>query len=309
VIGLLIDTFTLAAIFVVVGLGYVLVYSVLGIFHLVHGDVVIAGGLVALGVLNVVGVPASSAVGAVAVLVLATAAAVAVCTLTSIGIEAGVYRRLRSRSILTPLLAALGLSLILENILLLATSKDPVAFPQAVTPQGYIEIGEARLSYVSITLIIVAVLLLAGTALFIKRSRLGAAMLAVAQDREAAELVGLPTKRITATAFALAGGLAGVAGVMYGMYVGSLKWSMGLTLGIKGFAAALIGGLGSIIGAGVGALVLAAGEIFGVGVELFDLQLDSGWREAVAYTLVILVLLVRPSGLLSRGQRTWQVRN
>jgi len=306
---LAVNAITLGSLYVLVALGYVLVYSVLRIFHLVHGDVVVLGGMLGIGVLRIAGVgrpdglPVVPAVLA-AILVAATAGAA-----ISWGIEVGVYRRIRTRSRLTPLLAALGLSMVLQNLLLLFTSKDPIPFPASAIPQGYVEVAGVRLLYVSIVIVAAAVLLLVGVALFVRGTRLGTAMLAVAQDPEAAVLIGIPVRRVTAAGFVLAGGLAGAAGVLFGMYIGSLTWFIGAGFGIRGFSAALIGGLSSIVGAGLGGYVLAFGEIFGVGLPLGPLQLDPSWRDAVAFCLVVLVLLLRPEGLLGGRTFTWQIRN
>jgi branched-chain amino acid transport system permease protein len=192
---------------------------------------------------------------------------------------------------------------------MLSTSKTPVLFPIGAIPQGVLTVGPVRVLETSLVVIGAGLVCLGGTVLLFRRSDIGTAMRAIAQDQEAAELVGLPTGRIIRAGFAVAGALAGVGGMLLGMFVGSLKWSDGLLLGIKGFAAALIGGLGSLIGVGLGAVVLAVGEIFGVGIRLGTFQLDNSWRDTTAFLIVIVVFLLRPEGILRRGARTWQVRN
>ena len=308
-VELAVNALTLGALYVLVALGYVLVYSVLRIFHLVHGDVVVLGGMLGIAVLRLLAVGRPGGAPAWLAMLAAILVAAAAGALVSWGIEVAVYRRIRTRSRLTPLLAALGLSLVLENLLLLSTSKDPVPFPAAAIPQGHVEIAGVRLLHVSMVIIGAALLLLGGVAAFIRGTRLGTAMLAVAQDAEAAILVGVPVRRVTAAGFVLAGALAGAAGVLFGMYIGSLTWFIGSGFGIRGFSAALIGGLSSIVGAGLGGFVLAAGEIFGVGLPLGPLQLDPSWRDAIAFCLVVVVLLFRPEGLLGGRVYTWQVRN
>lgn len=306
---LTINALTLGSLYVLVALGYVLVYSVLRIFHLVHGDVVVLGGMLGIGVLRRLGAGQPDGMPAAAAVVAAILVAAVAGALVSWGIEVGVYRRIRTRSRLTPLLAALGLSMVLQNLLLLFTSKDPVPFPAGAIPQGYIEIAGIRFLHVSIVIVVAAVALLGAVAAFVRGTRLGTAMLAVAQDPEAAVLIGIPVRRVTAAGFLLAGALAGAAGVLFGMYIGSLTWYIGAGFGIRGFSAALIGGLSSIVGAGLGGYVLAVGEIFGVGLPLGPLQLDPSWRDAVAFCLVVLVLLFRPEGLFGGRTFTWQVRN
>jgi branched-chain amino acid transport system permease protein len=304
-----VNAVTLGALYVLVALGYVLVYSVLRIFHLVHGDVVVLGGMLGIGVLRTIGVDRAGGVPVTVAVMAALLVAAAAGALVSWMIEAGVYRRIRTRSRLMPLLAALGLSMVLQNLLMLFTSKDPIPFPPAAIPQGHLDIGGVRILYVSILIVAAAIVLLAGVAAFVRGTRLGTAMLAVAQDPEAAILIGIPVRRVTAAGFVLAGGLAGAAGVLFAMYIGSLTWFIGAGFGIRGFSAALIGGLSSITGAGLGGLVLAFGEIFGVGVPLGALQLDPSWRDAVAFCLVVVVLFIRPEGLFGSRMFTWQVRN
>ena len=309
VTALTVDALTLGALYLLVGIGYAIAYSVLGIFHMAHGDVVVMGGMVGIAILRFLDVEAMPPLSRLLGVLLALACAAAAGAAVSLEIELGVYRRLRGRSRITPMLAALGLSLIIENLLQLTTSKDPILVPPSVIPQGAIWLGPVRVLSMSALVIVAALASLAATVLFLRRSDMGTAMRAISQDQEAAELVGLPTGRLIGVGFAMAGALAGVGGVMLGMYAGSLKWSDGLLLGIKGFSASLIGGLGSVIGAGVGALVLAFSEIFGVGIRFGEFQLDNEWRDAVAFLVVIAILLVRPEGILRRGARTWQVRN
>jgi branched-chain amino acid transport system permease protein len=306
---LAINAVTLGSLYVLVALGYVLVYSVLRIFHLVHGDVVVLGGMLGIGVLRLAGVGRPGGIPAPLAILAAMAVAAAAGALVSWGIEVAIYRRIRTRSRLTPLLAALGLSMVLQNLLQLFTSKDPIPFPAAAIPQGYVEFAGVRLLYVSIVIIAAAMVLLAGVAAFVRGTSLGTAMLAVAQDSEAAVLIGIPVRRVTAAGFVLAGSLAGAAGVLFAMYIGSLTWFIGAGFGIRGFSAALIGGLSSIGGAGLGGYVLAFGEIFGVGLSFGPFQLDPSWRDAVAFCLVVLVLLLRPEGLIGGRVFTWQVRN
>jgi branched-chain amino acid transport system permease protein len=308
-VELWVNALTLGSLYVLVALGYVLVYSVLRIFHLAHGDVAVLGGMLGIGVLHLLEVGRPHGVPAAPALVVATLVAAAAGAVVSWAIEVLVYRRIRTRSRLTPLLAALGLSMVLQNILLLLTSKDPIPFPAAAIPQGHVDIAGVRFLHVSLTIVAAAVCLLIGVAAFVRGTRLGTAMLAVAQDAEAARLIGVPVRRVTAAGFLMAGGIAGAAGVLFGMYVGSLTWFIGAGFGIRGFSAALIGGLSSIVGAGLGGYVLAIGEIFGVGLPLGPLQLDPSWRDAVAFCLVVIILLFRPEGLLGGRTYTWQIRN
>lgn len=308
VLELTINALTLGSLYVLVALGYVLVYSVLRIFHMAHGDVVVMGGMVGIGVLHLLGTGKPGGLPPALTITLAIVTAALAGALVSWCIEIGVYRRIRTRSRLTPLLAALGLSMVLQNILLLVTSKDPVSFPRAAIPQGYVMVGGVHLLYVSMVIIGAALVLLGAVAAFIRGTRLGMAMLAVSQDAEAALLVGIPVRRVTAAGFLVAGALAGSAGVMFGMYIGSLAWFIGVGFGIRGFSAALIGGLSSIPGAGVGALILAVGEIFGVGLPLGPFQLDPSWRDVISFLLVVVILIFRPEGLLG-GTSSWRVRN
>lgn len=307
---LTVDALTIGSLYVLIALGYVLIYSILGIFHMVHGDVVIIGGLTAALVLDKFGVGLrSDGPPPLPQLAVATVVAVVVCGLLSLAIEVGVYRRIRSRSPLTPLLAALGLSLIIENVLLLATSKQPILFPPAAIPDGAVSVAGFDVRVLSLLEIFAAVLVLGAVTWYIRSTRLGVAMRAIAQDADAVRMIGVPERRLTAVGFLIAGGIAGLAGVLFAMYVGSLKWSMGLTLGIKGFSAALVGGLGSVAGAGVGGYLLGITEVFATGIRIGDYHIDSSWRDAISFAVVIVVLVLRPQGILGRGGPTWRVRN
>lgn len=307
---LTVDALTIGSLYVLVALGYVLIYSILGIFHMVHGDVVIVGGILAATLLDRMGVGfTSDGPPPIPQLILATLVAVAACGILSVAIEVGVYRRIRSRSPLTPLLAALGLSLIIENVLLLATSKQPILFPPAAIPGGSVSVGGAEVRVLSLVEIVAAVIVLGGVTWYIKATRIGIAMRAIAQDADAVRMIGVPERRLTAVGFLIAGGIAGLAGVLFAMYVGALKWSMGLTLGIKGFSAALVGGLGSVAGAGVGGYLLGITEVFATGLRIGPYHIDSSWRDAISFLLVIVVLVLRPQGIMGGTAPTWRVRN
>ncbi len=267
------------------------------------------GGMVGIKALELMQVGKPGALPAPIALLVAIVAAAIVGALVSWAIEVFVYRRIRTRSVLTPLLAALGLSLVLQNLLMLATSKGPVLFPTAAIPQGFIEIGSLRILLVSMAIFGSAAVLLVLLACFVRFSRLGMAMLAVAQDPEAARMIGLPVNRVTSVGFIVAGALAGSAGVcsecMWVRFPG--LWGRASACG--DFSAALIGGLSTITGGGIGAFVLAFGEIFGVGLRISGFQLDPSWREIVAFVLVVIVLLFKPEGLFGGRRRSWQVRN
>ena len=219
------------------------------------------------------------------------------------------YRPLRNAPRLAPLITAIGVSLILENIGELWKGIGYVTFPQIV-PQIFYHIGPITITSINILVIVVALVLMAGLQVLVTRTRTGRAMRAVAQDREAAALMGVNVDRIIAITFFIGAALAGAAGLIYGLQYGSTIFYLGFTLGLFAFTAAVLGGIGNLVGAMLG------GVLIGVIEALSTLICDStqpgcpiglphggaAWHEAVIFVVLILILVFRPSGLL--GQQT-----
>ncbi len=222
-------------------------------------------------------------------------------------IERVAYRPLRNAPRLAPLISAIGVSLILEDVGKLWKGITYVSFPQ-IFPQIFFHIGPIIITSINILVIAVALVLMVGLQWLVTRTRTGRAMRAVAQDREAAALMGVNVNRIIAITFFIGAGLAGAAGLIYGLQFGSTIFYLGFTLGLFAFTAAVLGGIGNLVGAMLG------GVLIGVIEALSTLIPDSNnggfglphggaaWHEAIIFVVLILILVFRPSGLL--GQQT-----
>ena len=232
-----------------------------------------------------------------------------ICAVLGVVIERFAYRPLRNAPRLAPLITAIGVSLILEDIGKLWEGIGYVTFPQ-IFPQIFYRIGPIVIRSINILVIAVALVLMVGLQLLVTRTRTGRAMRAVAQDREAAALMGVNVDRIIAITFFIGAALAGAAGLIYGLQFGSTIFYLGFTLGLFAFTAAVLGGIGNLVGAMLG------GVLIGVIEALSTLVCDStqpgctiglphggaAWHEAIIFLVLILILVFRPSGLL--GQQT-----
>lgn len=276
------DGVMFGSLYALIALGYTMVYGVLRLINFAHGDVFMVAAYAGFFAATWLGYEQRPGIGS-ALLILAWAVMVSV--LLGIAIERLAYRPLRKASRLTALITAIGVSLLLENGGQLLWTSTPRSFPTLIPPSG------AR-SYVVMAL---AVGLAVCLDLFVRSTRIGRAMRAVAQDRDAAALMGIPVDRVISFTFALGSGLAAAAAMLYGSVNPSINPMMGLLLGIKAFVSAVLGGIGSIPGALVGGLVL------GVSEELISASAMSSYRDAIAFALLILILVFRPSGLLGRG--------
>jgi branched-chain amino acid transport system permease protein len=212
------------------------------------------------------------------------------------------YRPLRGAPRLAPLITAIGVSIILQHVAMMVWSRNPLAFPQIVKAQSY-HIGGATITSVQITILVVCVAMMAGLALLVYRTRLGAAMRATAQSLPTAGLMGIDANRIIAVTFLIGAALAAVAGVMVANYYGIAHYTMGAPLGLKAFCAAVLGGIGNIPGAMLGGILLGVVEALAAGYigDLTGNVFGSNYQDVFAFIVLILVLVFRPSGLL--GER------
>lgn len=302
---LLINGLHQGATYALIALGYTMVYGVLRLINFAHGDVFMLGAYTGLFAAVALGV-SQSANWATALLVMLIA--MAVCGLVGMAIERLAYRKLRTAPRLNALIAAIGVSLLLEYggqlppLLRLGGIEFPFGaqergFPVGIIPESTLRIGAGvNLSAAQILTFMITIALMVGLEVIVRRTRSGKAMRAVSADREAAALMGIPTDRVILFTFALGSALAAAAGVLYALDKPKVEPLMGLYPGLKAFVAAVLGGIGSIPGAMLGGFVLGLTES-GVGF------LASTWRDAIAFAVLILILLVRPSGLLGRPAR------
>ena len=297
----LINGLVLGSVYALVALGYTMVYGILELINFAHGEITMMGGMVALAVIGALGVAVPGMPGVV-LLGAGLLIAIAVCMALGLSIERVAYRPLRNAPRLAPLITAIGVSIILQNIAMLIWGKQYIAFPP-ILPQGRYTVLGATISDTQIIILLLAACLMLGLTLLVQKTRLGRAMRATAQSRQVASLMGVDANRVIATTFLIGSALAAIAGVMVSAYYGLAHYYMGFLLGLKAFSAAVLGGIGNLAGAMLGGLLLGVIESFGAGYigDLTGGFLGSHYQDVFAFFVLILVLVFRPSGLL--GER------
>ena len=290
----LINGLTLGAIYALIALGYSMVYGVLRLLNFAHGDVYMLGAFAGFFVLEALLPSEFSILSSVLIIAAMLLVAMLFCGVIGVVIERFAYRPLRNAPRIAPLISALGVSFFLQNSVLLLLGANFQRYKtNAIIPlSAGFEIGSARLAVVRAFVIVMAVLLMIALWFLVRRTRLGAAMRAVAIDSEAAAMMGIDVDRIIVVTFFVGSALAGAAGVLNGLVFFRVWHFMGFTAGLKGFTAAVLGGIGNIPGAMLGGFLLGIIEVFATGF------VSSTFDEAIVFLVLILVLLVRPSGLL-----------
>ncbi len=294
---------TAGAIYALVALGYTMVYGIIELINFAHGDVFMVGAFVSMFFLTSLvgenpkdlGVPTT--VGLIVASFLVT---MLVMGVLGVLIERFAYRPLRNAPRLAPLITAIGVSFILQNAVQIWQGPSPVNTPQLIEPTARIDILGVSVGLVNIFIIVVAIALMIGLQLFVSRTRLGRAMRSTAQDREAAQLMGVDINRTIALTFFIGSALAGAAGVVQGFYFGNIQFNLGFQAGLKAFTAAVLGGIGNIAGAALGGFVIGFVETTAAAKGLFV------WGQAAVFGVLIITLVFRPSGLLGQqlGERT-----
>jgi branched-chain amino acid transport system permease protein len=288
----LVNGLSLGSIYALIALGYTMVYGVLRLINFAHGDVYMIGAYTGYYISRKLQGAGPSLLSALVVML----GAMLVCAVLGVVIERFAYRPLRRAGRLALLITAIGVSLFLENAAQLVFGPDPKFFP-SLAPRADIMIGGVRLTSEQITVIVVSFLLMIALRFFILKTRTGKAMRAVSYNLDAARLMGISTDRIIATTFALGSALAAAAGVLIGMQIPKIDPLMGILYGLKAFVAAVLGGIGNVPGAVLGGLLIGTSEVMVVG------YLSSTFRDAIAFGILILVLLLRPQGILGRVQK------
>jgi branched-chain amino acid transport system permease protein len=296
----LINGLVLGSIYALVALGYTMVYGILGLINFAHGDIVMVGALVALSVAHAL---AASGLPVPIVLLLATAAAVLVCVALGVTIERVAYRPLRRAPRLAPLITAIGISILLQYSAALIWSKQYISMPELFKYELF-TLGGAQFTDLQLFIFVLACAVMGGLLWFIKSSRIGRAMRATEQNLEVAGLMGVDTNRIIAFTFLLGSAIGAVAGVMVVLYYGLGHYFMGFMLGLKAFTAAVLGGIGNVAGAMLGGLLLGIIESLASGYigDLTGGVLGSNYRDIFAFLVLVMVLVLRPAGLM--GQHT-----
>ena len=288
----LVNGLSLGSIYALIALGYTMVYGVLRLINFAHGDVYMVGAYVGYYLSRKLQGEEPSLVSALLVML----GSMVVCALLGMLIERLAYRPVRREARLTLLITAIGVSLFIENLAQLVFGPTPRFFP-SLAPRTDFMVGGVRLTSEQITVIAVSVLLMLLLRYFVLRTRTGKAMRAVSFSLDASRLMGISTDWIIAITFALGSALAAAAGVLIGMQIPKIDPLMGIMYGLKAFVAAVLGGIGSIPGAVLGGLLIGTAEVLVVG------YLSSTYREAIAFGILILVLILRPQGLLGRVQK------
>ena len=281
----LINGISLGSVYAIIALGYTMVYGIAKMLNFAHGDIIMVGGFTAFTVVSTMG--GSPIVGILA--------AVVVCTALGVAVERIAYRPLRDASPLAVLITAIGVSYLLQNVALLIFGSNARQFTSVVNlPPLKLAGGELSISSVTIVTILACVVIMAGLMFFINKTKIGQAMLAVSEDRGAATLMGINVNRTIAITFAIGSALAAIAGVLLCSAYPSLTPYTGSMPGIKAFVAAVFGGIGSIPGALIG------GVLLGVIGNLTKAYISSQLSDAIVFSVLIIVLLVRPTGILGK---------
>jgi branched-chain amino acid transport system permease protein len=297
----LINGVTLGSVYALVALGYTMVYGIIGLINFAHGELVMVGALTALSVIQAL-VTAGVGLPPVAMMVAGLLVAMPVCMLLAYAMERIAYRPLRRAPRLAPLITAIGVSIVLQNVAMMLWGRSYFSFPGIVTVTTY-EIAGAAVTDMQIAIVVLSAALMAGLLFIVHRTRLGLAMRATAENIGIAGLMGVDANRIIVAAFLLGAALAAVAGLMVSAYYGIAHYYMGFMLGLKAFTAAVLGGIGNIAGAMLGGLLLGIIESLGAGYigDLTGDFLGSHYQDVFAFFVLVIVLTIRPSGLL--GER------
>ena len=291
----------LGSVYALVALGYTMVYGILQLINFAHGDVLMIGAMTAVSV--VIGLQkAYPEIPSVALLVIAVLAAVVVCVIVSLIMERVAYRPLRNAPRLAPLITAIGLSIVLQTIAMIIWKPNPRVFPDLL-PNDPIAIGPAVLAPKQILILVVSTIMMIGLIVLVNKTKLGRSMRATAENPRIAGLMGVNSNYVIAATFAIGAALAGVAGVLVGMNYNIVQFTMGFIPGLKAFTAAVLGGIGNLGGAVLGGLLLGVIESLGAGYigDLTGGFLGSQYQDIFAFTVLIIVLIFRPSGLM--GER------
>lgn len=295
----LINGLVQGSVYALVALGYTMVYGILGLINFAHGEVVMVGAMVALTALQAL---LAAAFAPVLAVLFSLMLAVAVCMALGYGIERVAYRPLRNAPRLAPLITAIGVSIVLQNLAMMIWGREYHAFPLPFN-NGLHELGGAIITDVQMVIVLVALVMMVGLMVVVHRTRMGRAMRAVAENPSAAALMGVDINRIISATFMLGSALAAVAGLMVSANYGIVHYYMGFMLGLKAFTAAVLGGIGNLRGAMLGGVLLGLIESLGAGYigDLSGGFLGSHYQDVFAFFVLIAVLVFRPSGLL--GER------
>ena len=279
----LISGLSLGSIYALIALGYTMVYGIAKMLNFAHGDIIMVGAYAVITAVFTMGLPPF-----IAILI-----SIALCALLGIVIEFLAYRPLRLAQPLAVLITAIGVSYLLQNLALPIYGSAQKAFPPIVALPT-VHIGGVYIDGITLATLVVTAVIMVALSLFINKTRMGKAMRAVSEDKEAAELMGISVNRTITVTFAIGSALAGVAAIFYGAAYTYIRPTTGAMPGIKAFTAAVFGGIGSIPGAMLGGILL------GVIEQLSKTYISTLWADAIVFGVLVVVLIVKPTGLLGK---------
>ena len=283
---------TRGSIYALIALGYTMVYGIIGLINFAHGEIYMIGAFTAFivaTVLSIYGFPLIS------IVVLAGLAAAVWSASYGYTIEKIAYRPLRHAPRLSPLISAIGMSIFLQNYVLLAQTSDFMPFPELIPEFAFMEPYASFVGSSDMVILVTTAVVMIGLTLLIKYTRIGKAMRATSQDRTMAMLVGIDVNRVISTTFIIGSALAAIGGMLIASHIGQINFYIGFIAGIKAFTAAVLGGIGSIPGAVLGGFVLGLTESFATG------YVSSDYEDVFAFSLLVLILIFKPSGLLGKA--------
>ncbi|MBI5191348.1 MAG: branched-chain amino acid ABC transporter permease [Nitrospirae bacterium] len=290
----IVNGLTVGAVYALIALGYTMVYGILQLINFAHGEIYMLGAYLGIIILAFLTAAGLTAVSLPLAILLTIIAAGAICAAYGATIEKVAYKPLRDAPRLAPLISAMGVSIFLQNYVMLTQGATDKVFP-AVIPAAGVTVHGVEITFLQIFIMAASVVLMAGLHLFIMKTRMGRAMRATALDMKMAGLVGVNTDSVISVTFIVGSFLAAVAGVMVAMYYGLVNFSIGYLAGMKAFTAAVLGGIGNVPGAMLGGVLLGVLESLGAG------YLWPEYKDAFAFLVLVLILIVRPQGLL--GER------
>ena len=279
---------TRGSIYALIALGYTMVYGIIQLINFAHGEIYMIGAFVALvvsGVLTIYGF------SGVSILILAALIAIIYSAAYGYTLEKIAYRPLRNAPRLSALISAIGMSLFLQNYVLLAQTADYMPFPELVPEFAFMEPVAHIMGSAELVILITSAVTMIGLTLLIKYTRIGKAMRATQQDMVMARLTGINVDRVISVTFIIGSVLAAIAGVLVGSYIGQINYFIGFMAGVKAFTAAVLGGIGNIPGAALGGLVLGLAEAMAAG------YISSAYEDVFAFGVLVLIRILRPSGL------------
>lgn len=291
----LINGLTLGSVYALIALGYSMVYGILELINFAHGEIYMLGaylGIIFLAFFTAIGLTAYNLPLS---LLLTIILSIVFCSCYGFTIEKIAYKPLRNAPRLSPLISAIGVSIFLQNYVMLTQGPTDKVFPHIFGAAG-LQFMSVRMTFLQIFIILTSLILMIVLRFFIRKTRMGKAMRAVAQDKTMAALVGINIDTVISVTFIIGSGLAAVAGLMVAMYYGLVNYSIGYIAGIKAFTAAVLGGIGSIRGAMFGGILLGLIESLG------GSYISGEYKDAYAFIILIIILLIKPGGLFGKAE-------